>query len=331
MAQLTEANQIGKREDLSDVIAVVDARSTPITSMMPKGKEACNTLFDWQVDAYEPNNTEGVVDGADATSFDTQNNRKKLSGRVQKKWRNPSVSDFAEDVSDVAGVGKKKEFAREIRLSIENLKRDMECVAGSDNDSQEQSGSTPYKTRGLGKWIQSSAQSDLPVPEDFRTPAASIDTTATGSLTETEVQDVLESVYNETGKRKRFTLICGTKLKRAFTDFGRTEPGVSSSIAAVRTYNQDGTSKEIVATIDFFSGDFGELELHPSTFLAHGTAHGNFRGYVLDPMLLEMRYNRRPSFNELENKGGGRRGITDAIFAICCKNPLGLGKFAATS
>jgi hypothetical protein len=53
MAALLEVNQVGKREDFSDVIATVDAKNLPVTSMVPKGSEPANSIFDWQTDAYD--------------------------------------------------------------------------------------------------------------------------------------------------------------------------------------------------------------------------------------------------------------------------------------
>lgn len=331
MAGLIEPNQVGKREDLADIIAVVDAKSTPVMSMARKGRDAGNTLVEWQADAYEDPATDGVLDGADVSNFQNKAaNRAKLQGRVQKLWRNPKVSDFSENVSNVAGV--KSEMARSISKSIVELKRDIEATICSDNDSQQQSGSDPYKTRGLGKWIQNGAQTDLPVPTAFRTPTASIDSTAMASLTETIVNNVLESIWDETGKIGSYMLPCGSKLKRAFTGFANYVPDKASN-GTIRTFESGGADrKKLVNTIDVYEGDFGTVELHPSHFLANGTTDApTRRGYVLDMSLVEVKYNRTPRFKPLEDQGGGPRGIIDAIICLCVHNPLGLGKFAATS
>lgn len=329
MAGLIEPNQPGKREDLSDLIAMADAKSTPVTSMMPKGKALSHSTFNWQADGYDDPDTEGVLDGADVVTFDNKAaNRKMLDGRVQKVRKSWAVSDFSENLSNVAGIASEK--ARAKAHCIENLKRNIESVICSDNDSQAQEGTDPYKTRGLGEWIKATAQTDLPVPESFRTPAASINTTAMASLTETLVQDVLESVYNETGKRGTYVMPCGTKLKRAFTGFSLYVPDKASHLA-VRRHNAQESMK-IESTISVFEGDFGTINLIPSLFLAVGTADApSRRGYLLTTDMLELRYLRTPGGKELEDQGGGPRGYVDAIFALCVKNPLGLGKFAATS
>lgn len=333
MPLLTEPNQVGKREDLSDLISVVDAKETPLSSMIPKGQKPANSIFDWQVDAYDKPSQSGVVDGSDVTTFKNKAaNRVKLSGRVQ--WvREPwMVSKLAQDLSNVAGVDSEK--ARAVAKCLTELKRSIEAVIGSDGESQEDNGNDKaYLTRGLGSWISNSAQSDLPVPAAFRTPSASINTTASASLTETHVQDVLESSFQQSGRRSGFKLVCGTKMKRVFTGFGQYV-GDKASNLAVRRMNQSDPSM-IQANVGVFEGDFGTIELIPDLWLAYSggdaTSGTNYRGYLLDMDMLELRFLERPGNVELEDKGGGPRGYADTIFGLVVKNPLGLGKFAATS
>lgn len=326
-------NQVGIRQDLSDLIAVVDAKTCPVVSTAKKGSEPINPLTQWQADSMNATTVPaGVLSNADVSSsdfIDNAANRAILSARVQKFREVPSVDDLAQNVSEVAGVGKKREMARSVTKSLEQIKRGMEAAFCSDQESQEQSGSDPYLTRGLGKWIQNGAQTDLPVNSNYRTPTASIVTTATASLTESNVQDMLQSIYQQTGKVSTYSLICGPALKRAFTGFTRTQFASTNVAAAIRTLNQEAESKKLTSTVDIFEGDFGTLELIPSLFLAKdgSTAEQLSRGYVLDMDMIELRYNRKPRFQELEDRGGGSRGIVDAICALCVKSPLGLGKF----
>lgn len=332
MSELIERNQVGKREDLADVIHVADARTTPLISMIPKGKEITNPLMQWQADDYPDPSFGGVVDEQDVETFENLSpNRAILSGRVQIFERKPKVSRLA-NTTDVAGIGKKKEFAKQVSKALVLIKRDMESAFCSDQDSRAGTGAVGYRTRGIGSWIASSAQTDLPVDSNYLTPAASIDSTAIASQDEEGVNDVLESIYSETGVAKRMVLLAARKLKRRITQFSIWQPDVSATVSALRTYQQSD-NKQIVATIDFLEGDFGSLEIHLSNFLAQDQAAASQirRGYVLDMDLLELRYNVMPNFRELENKGGGPRGIVEAIAGLVCGSPLALGKFNPTS
>jgi len=67
----------------------------------------------------------------------------------------------------------------------------------------------------------------------------------------------------------------------------------------------------------------------PSTFLnvmASPYAYDDDAGLILDMSLLEMQFMDPIHSVELEDQGGGRRGYTKAIYALCCKNPRGFGK-----
>jgi hypothetical protein len=278
----------------------------------------------------------GVLSNQDATTFSNQAaNRARLYGRIQKMWRLPKVDDLAESVSDVAGIGRKREMARSVTRSLQELARDLESVFCSDQDSTEQSGTTPFKTRGLGSWISNSAQSDsaTAVPAAYRTPAASITTTATNSITDGTIQALLQSLYEQCGKNKSYTLLCGPTLKRRFTGFQQVQFGSTNTGATVRLFNQDAADLSYTAKIDLFSGDFGDLALTPSLFLAKDqvTASQLRRGYLLDMDGVSIRYNRRPRYMPLDDAGGGPRGIVDTIAALQVDNPLVHGKIASTA
>ena len=323
----------GLRQDLADVISVIDQKNTPVTSRIKSGSDLSNgSVFSWQADSYNDPSFDGVLTNADVTSFDDPaKNRALLSGRAQKFRRSIKVDDFAQNVDNVAGVGKKKEMARGVSRALIELKRDMESAFCSDNESQEQSGINAYKTRGLGRWIATS-QSDLQVPASFRTPAASIDTTATASLTESVVAGILQSVYEQTGTIDTMDLVAGPNLKKRFAEFTRFSSG-SNTALSTRQYTASLNERTVISTVDTYIGDFGTINLVPTLFNAkdQSAAASSARGYLLNFDMLEARYGRRPRYQELEDQGGGPRGLVDAIAALVCWNPRGLGKFSATS
>ncbi len=327
MAELLVTSQVGAREDLADLIAIADQKATPLVSAARKSTAPTNILFSWLVDGLNTPSLGAVLSSEDATTFaDPATNRARLYGRVQKKWRLPKVDDLAENVSDVAGIGSKREMAQAIKRSIQELSRDLEATFCSDQDSVAQVSSTPMKTRGLGSWINNSAQADTAtaVPTAYRTPATSISTATIALTTDTVVQGLMQSIYEQTGKAKTFTLLCGPTLKRAFTGFTQVQFGTTNTAATVRCYNADLSDNKIEQKVDIFIGDFGELLLVPDLFLRTDvSAAASLRsGFILDMDGVHIRYNRRPRYSPLPDLGGGPRGIVDTIAALQVDNPL---------
>jgi len=333
MAGTIFPNFSGLREDLSDVISVVDAKNCPFISSARKGSDITNAnVYSFQADKYNDPAFDGVLSNADVTTFDDPSkNRALLSARGQKYRRTVLVDDFSQHASEIAGIGRKRLLADGIAKAMVEIKRDMESSFCSGRESQAQAGSDPYRTRGLFSWVSSSAQSDLPVPADYRTPTASIETAAATAVTEAEVQELLQSIYSQSGQVDEMVLLCGPALKRQFTSFTRFSTGGTSNALSIRTFTQSADSKRIISAINFFEGDFGSLRLVNSLFLrkdSTSTAQEG-SGLVLDLDKCEVRFARRPRMVELEDQGGGPRALIDAIASVTCLAPQGMGKFTA--
>jgi hypothetical protein len=332
MAALFERSQIGKREDLADYISLVDAKDTPIVSMAPKGNKPGNTLLQWQADNMPAASTSGSVDGKDIDpALDYQNlnsGRAVIANYIQVFQRAIRVSPLSVDVSVVAGL--RDELAGMVAKGIKLLKRDMEATVSSNNDAQADNGTVPYLTKALGTWISTTGGAVQQVPSAYRTPSASIVTTATASLTESDIQGLLTSIYGQTGTFKEYDGVVGTNLKRAFSNLLftttlSTTTGASVTGAggtAIRTFSRDANSDAYIASVDIFEGDFGRIKLHPSLFMPDAD-----NGYVLDMELLELRYTNLPEVTELPDAGGGPARLIKAVAGLVVKNPLGLGKF----
>jgi hypothetical protein len=288
------SGRIGIREELSDLIANVDAKDTPITSMAKRGSKPGNTTFRWQVDRNpDPSIELGVLDGADVDPTSPATNpafkqytlgyREEVENNIHMFRRAVHVSNLTQDLLNIAGV--KDELSRQLAKATIDMKRSMELTFTSDVLPALDDGATPYRTRCLTAWIKndllgastntqqkygSQAQSIRPVGENFRTPTTSILGTGqtVDQLGENDVQDVMTSVYEQTGQFKNHEAVVGTALKRQFTNlvYTKTEPSLTSKI----NVNRDGNSDVIKASVDYFEGDFGKLALVPSQFLHAG-------------------------------------------------------------
>lgn len=288
--------RVGIREELSDLITNVDAKETPITSMAKRGSKPGNTTFRWQVDRNpEPSVELGILDGKDVDPTNPSTNsdfkqytlgyRTEVENNIHMFRRAVHVSNLTQDILNIAGV--QNELSRQLAKATIDLKRSMELTFTSDILPTLDDGVTPYRTRCLTAWIKKDKASALTnqdkygvqntsireIDANFITPDTSIVGTGidVSNLNENTVQDVMTSVYEQTGQFKNHEAVVGTKLKRQFTELVYTSrsPAGPSSTTGIRA-TRDASSDTISASVDYFEGDFGKLALIPSQFLHAG-------------------------------------------------------------
>ncbi|CAB4139506.1 Family of unknown function (DUF5309) [uncultured Caudovirales phage] len=330
----------GKREDLANLIAMVDAKDTPFTSMAKKGAQPGNTIFRWQADRLPATTAPTpVVDGTDVdpatgtTNFvndGTTQFRVELSNRIQIFRKAVRVSKLTQDVANIAGV--RDELANNVSKAITLIKRDMEVAMCGNQGAQVDNGTVGYRTRGLDKWIVAAANIDtvdLPAAASAFCPSASqISTVGTAALTETVVQDILTGIYSQTGQFKDYDALVGPTLKRAFTNLVfTTNASGTNQYQSIRTFNREADASSYVSSVDVFEGDFGRIRLHPSLFLKN-----NFSGYIIPFDMVEVRYGGNVAqVTELTDNGGGPARLVEAVAGLCIHNPLAFGKFDFTA
>jgi len=328
MAGLFEVNQVAKREDLLDLLTRVDEKATPLMSMIKKGSTPRNTLLEWPVDTYADPSLGGVVDGTDVSIYENHAvDRALLRSHLQTFRRTAKVSRLAQEVSDVAGVT--DEIAEAISKKGVELVRDMESTLLSDQEHQADDGAVPYLLRGLGVWLRDTAnigvQTTFQVPVAYR---ATVEGTATASLTETSIQTLLQTLWTNTGMRGDYKLFADATLRRRFTDFTRT---IATAGYSSRDFNFDGASKKVTNTTTIFEGDFGVIEILADNFIgysADGTTQEAGRGYLLDMDKLHLRLHKNPTVERFEDQGGGERFMIESRASLCVLNPLGMAQFS---
>tara|TARA_R100001443_G_scaffold37809_1_gene51400 strand:+ start:5204 stop:6382 length:1179 start_codon:yes stop_codon:yes gene_type:complete len=260
--------QSGGREDLSDLISNVDARSTVFTSLAKKGKKPGNAVMGWQMDKHDEPDATAYVDGKDVSMTQAQDaansasspafgnpgaSRKLQQNYIQLFRRTFRISNLANEIQIVAGV--KSELANGIAKKLVSLKRDMEYVFLSDQDADADTGSVGYKTKAMGSFLRRTAYelgsapygdlnsenaayadndaggrngTDFRVDESFCMPKDSSYESTVALLTEADVQNVLKSIYDTTGNIRDYDAVVGTALKRAFTNFTQ---GITNTLA----------------------------------------------------------------------------------------------------
>ena len=314
---------VSNREDLTDVLSILAPEETPILSSLNKQK-ANATFVEWTVDSLADPVTAGIREGADVGTFtDKFAGRARLGNYVQKFRRDFQVSDLQEAVDSVGPA----KIAQAEAKSIRELKRDIEATLASANDRAVEDGSsTAYALRGLGDWLDSAGPSD--VPASFRTPAASIYTAAEAAAAEfgeEALNDIITSIFEQTGSTNDLMLIADTGLRRVIADFARTSGDSDNS---VRNVNYDGGSGQITLRVDMYESDHGMVSIvngNPSCMPNFGGSTANSSGYLINPEYAGIHELIALGSTRLPNQGGGERGYVDCALTLGVYHPQAHG------
>ena len=309
------------REDLTDILSILAPEETPILSGGSRVK-ATNVLFEWTLDKLDDPAASGVVEGADVSTFtDAFAARERTSNFVQKFRRDYMVSDLQE-ATDSVGPAK---LAQAEAKSIRELKRDIELALAGSQDKQQGSGSNAYLTAGLGGFIDDTPSSGL-VPAGFETPSSSI--YATTGFDEAKFNDLISSIYRQTGNVDSLTLVADTGLRRVISDFARIGGASGDSVRSV-TY--DGGSATIKLSVELYQSDHGIVSIingNPACMPA-STSSGTTTtatGYLINPEYYGIHELIPMGSTRLPNQGGGERGYVDCVLGLGVYHPQAHGK-----
>lgn len=326
MPMAFESDLVGKRQSWANIIANIESQATPFTSMAEKRERSKQVLQSWQVKAYPVTGHRGVLDGQDATSFDS-NPRALIQCNCQKTWRKPGVSDFA-DEAEIVNLDK-GEMAEQIADALVTVKRQIEkrCLSNYDtvNDDGVKQGN---ETRGAFQWILNTAQALYPVPVGFRTPVAQVYTSTLALMTEAQYITMCNSSYKQRHGPFKMDAFVGIDLKTQFSNFSKYVDTVGGK-TPVRQFKQDASSEALVISIDKMVMDSGEVDLHATSFLltdadtGADTANTHLSGIQVDMDMVGLAYSRMPRVVKLPYQGGGQKAVVDAIFLNMFDNVLG--------
>jgi hypothetical protein len=306
------------REQLMDELTILAPQETPVLSSLNK-KKATATYFEWGVDKLSTPSTAGVVEGSDVTSFtDKFAGQARLGNYIQTFRRDYMVSTLQQAVDSVGPA----RIARAEMKSIKELKRDIEATLLSANDRQAGTEALPYKTRGLGSWIDSAGPSD--VPSAYRTPSGSI--WASGTFNETALNGLITSIYRVTGNTNSLTLVADTALRRVITDFARTS---ASTDYSVRKVNYNGSSAEIKLMVEIYQSDHGMVTIvNMNPDCAPDTTNKD-TGYLINNEYAAIAELIPLTSTRLPNLGGGERGYVEATLGLEVAHPGAHGKITS--
>ena len=345
MPALVEPDLVGKRQDLADMIYLADRKVTPGLSSIKKGSPLSNMLYDFIVKSYGARKKGGIPDGKDVSAFDAQSPKRQLQARGEVFRRAPMVGFIAQAMSQAGGVaGTPNAFNEAKADQMVELKRDMEKELWSNQDSRPDDGVNGSQFRGLGRWIYDGASTltlaagdlspatgyyELPVPADVRTPSNQIFTGSIATMTEANLQSLLQAKYENTGASSDLRGFVTPSIKNRIGTFAFYTPNVTNYTSSVFiTSGRYENNTLFGAAVDVFRSDWGTFELFPVLTDFMPTA---YTAFFLDMDHPRIRSAGMYEQQDLPDLMGGPRCGLQSIISVFAGDPRAHAKIDGTA
>lgn len=307
---------VSNREDLTDMLSILAPTETPFLSTLAKRKAKAN-YHEWTCDSLAAVDTSGVVEGTDVANFDDAfENRVRLGNYVQEMRKSWMVSNRQQLVESVGPA----QYAEAKGKKIKEIKRNVEAMLLGTQDRNAGGAGVAPISRGLGDWIDSAGPAD--VDADYRTPAGSIH--ASGTFSETTLNNLITSIYRQSGDTQALSLLADTALRAVISNFART------ATASDRIFQQSDVRK-IINTVGIYESDNGTITIVNMNPVTAPDTTNKDTGYILNYDYLGVAELQTLGSEDLVNGGGGPRGFVNWMGTLEVLHPGALGKITTLS
>lgn len=279
-------------EDLSRVAELVAPTETPFITAVGKGT-AKATYSEWvTVDLAAASDTNAEIEGNDVVA-DPNNEGVRLGNYAQLSDKVAQVSSSREAADESGDLNK---MSKQIALKIQELKRDMEKQVLSNKAANGGSASTPRISASFASFLQSNVSRGTggvnPIlsgtTNGYPTTAA-VDGT-TRPLTEALLKTVLALAWNNGGNA---TLVF----------VGSANKQLISAFTGNATTFREMSSRKIIAAVDIYVSDFGEVQIVPSRLMRARDA------LIVDPSKVQIAYYQKMHQEPLAKTGHSEKRL----------------------
>lgn len=290
------------REDLQDALISISPTETPFMTAVGR-RNVSNTYFEWPVIELAAASTSNVViEGEAAPGNDAPTNAIRLANYTQISDKVVEVSDTAEAVN---GAGDAQTVAKQIALKLKELKRDMEqMVVGHNNAAVAGASGTARETASLSAFLRTNvdrgtggASGTLSGTTSGFPDAAATDGTLR-ALTETMLNDVIADCWDQGAEPS--IILCGSGVKQK----------ISKTFTGNATKFREISDQKLVAAVDLYVSDFGELQVVPSRFIRSRDV------FVLDPSMARIAYLSNTKQTPLARTGHAERRLISVEYGL---------------
>ncbi len=306
MAQLTNTfetyDATGNREDLANVIYNISPTDTPFMSSVGTGT-ATFTKHEWQTDSLAAAATNAQIEGDDSPNAALSATSRVLN-YTQISYNPVMVSGTQEAVIH-AGVN--SELAYQIAKAGKELKRDMELDMTGKNNATAGSGNggAARKARGFESWTTTNNG----YGSGGSNSSGSVTDGTQRVLTEAILKTEIKSCFDEGGNPD--LLLVGS--------FNKTKV---SGFTGNNTRMDMAEDRSLVATIDVYVSDFGEVRVIADRFSRSRS------GLLVETDMWSVDYLRPFQTVELAKTGDAEKRLLLTEWTLVAKNEASSGTVA---
>jgi len=304
MSQFRTYDQVGEKEDISDVISNISPTTTPFQSLV-KTERVNNTLYQWQEDSLAAVAANAQLEGFTASdvALGATTMRQNYTQIMAKTINISATAD------SVATYGRAKETAYQLSKKSAELKREFEyhLVGIAQNAAAGAAATARTFANAFGTYVGGDAviHADVTVTTDSDTGTAG---NQAGALTEANLLSVNQKLY-ENGSEGKYIMV---KPADAL---------IIAGFAAASGRNRDfGASKGIVNTVDLYVSPFGEQKVIINRFLKANEC------LVFDPAMWSLVVLRPFTRELLAKTGDNDRHMIVGEYSLKHKNVRGTGR-----
>ena len=320
----------GKKEDLASFISMITRDETPFLSSIGT-KKATSVYHEWQTDSLAAPVDNAKAEGLDFSAADTPTSTTRLGNYSQILIKEIKISKTLDSVSK---AGRNSEFAYQMKKKGTELKRDLEHALVGTRQITTGTGTadtvgdnTGRKMGGYQSWVPKDNNWDASAGTPAFQAAAGGDgktahtagTAGTHTLALTDVDEVMQRVYEEGGKAT--VMMMSPSNKRSFSTLAQ---GAGNTR---RNLDEKGSIRQ---SVELYESDFGVVKVVPNYIqgLANGLDISDGVGgatdvLVYDPSWWSMANLRALQTADVGQKGDSTVGMIVEETTLECRNPHG--------
>jgi len=311
-------SQIGRREDLSDAIYDITPTKTPFISGIAK-TSAEQTNHEWQTDSLDANvDTNQQLEGDVVGSVTAATATTRLGNTCEIARKAFAVTGTSEVVNK---AGRKSELKYQILKNSRALMRDIETSLLANKAKNAGNSTTARVAAGVESWIATNSSRGTNGDDPAGTGADTATDGTQRALTESLLKSVLKDCFDAGGDPD--TILCSSKHKQTISGF-----------TGNATRQKDAMDRTLVASIELYQSDFGDLQIFPHRFMegSSGGTPGSIRSVlVLQKDMWAFASLRSPAIYDLARTGDAEPRMILAEYTLEARNEAASGIVADLS